>query len=62
MPRLTRDVAHGVLVALIQLVKADPRGLVSRNLRVLDPIAARVLIEIRAGIDSLIDIVDAETL
>src|SRR6266478_8438973 len=59
---LIQDVAHGVLVALVQFVKADPRGLVSGNLRVLDPVAARVLIEISAGIDSLIYIVDAETL
>src|SRR6267378_920166 len=59
---LVQDVSHRELVAFVQFDKADPRGLVGGNLGVLEPIAACILVEIGAGIDGFIDVVDAESL
>ena len=48
-------------VALIELDEADPLGLVGRNFGILQPVAAGVLIEVDAGVDRFVEIVDAET-
>ena len=60
--RFLQNVPHRVLVALVEFDKAEPRRLVSRNLSVLHPAPAGVLIEISARVGCLIDVVDAETL
>src|ERR1035438_2298096 len=52
---LVEEVAQDVEIVLVQLVEATPSCLVCRNGIVLHPIAARILVEIRAGIDSLVD-------
>ena len=59
--RLLQDVVQHVFIPLIQLDEAHPLRLVRRNLGVLQPVAAGELIEIHAGIDRLVDLVDAET-
>ena len=54
------DAAIDVFVALIEFDKADPLSLVGRNLGILDPVAAGVLVEIDAGVGGLVDVVEAE--
>src|SRR3954471_24496594 len=58
---LLQDVPFCDQVPLVKFDKADPLRLVRRNLRCLQPIATGILVEINAGIDSLINVVDAES-
>ena len=51
---------HYVHVSLVQLYETHPLRLIRRNLGVLDPVAARVLVEIHARIDALVDGVKTE--
>src|ERR1700723_536220 len=57
---LFQNASLNVLVALVKLDEAYPLRLVGRNFRILDPVAAGVLIEIHARIDALVDVIEAE--
>src|SRR5579862_6823889 len=45
----------------MQFGKASPLRLVGRNLGILDPVAAGILVKIDAGVNVLIDVVDTES-
>src|SRR5580658_3821762 len=55
-----QNAALNILVALVELDEACPLRLVGRDLRILDPVAAGILIEIHARIDALVDVVEAK--
>src|ERR1019366_9036101 len=52
---LVEQVAQNVEIVLVQLIETSPSCLARRNGIVLYPVSARVLVEIHAGIDSLVD-------
>ncbi len=58
---LLQNVVLDIEIALVKFHKADPPRFVGRNLGVLDPVAACVLVEIHAGINALVDSVQTET-
>ena len=49
-----------VKIALMQFDETHPLRLVGRNLRILDPVAAGVLVKVPTGIDGLVDGIYAE--
>ncbi len=56
------DATQGHEIALVDFREANPLGLVSGDLRVLEPVAAGVLVEIDARVDRLGDRLDAEAI
>ena len=59
--RLLQNAVLDVEVAFAEFHETYPGRLIGRNLGVLDPVAAGVLIEIHAGIDGFVDGIEAET-
>ena len=55
-----QNAALNILVALVELDEAYPLRLIGRDLGILDPVAAGILIEIHARIDALVDVVEAK--
>src|SRR5205823_12539416 len=58
--RLLQNVALNGEVAFVDLCEANPTGLIGGDFRILEPIAAGVLVKIHAGVGSLINVGDAE--
>src|ERR1039458_6484035 len=52
---LVDEIAQNVEIVLVQFIETAPSCLVRRNWIVLHPVAARVLVEIHAGFDGLVD-------
>src|SRR5208283_1102435 len=57
---LGQYVAQDITIALVKCVESPPLRLVRRNGIVLHPVSTRVLIEVHAGINALIDGIDVE--
>src|SRR5437667_6208420 len=57
---LFQNFTLGHQISLIEFYEAHPLRLVSRNFRVLQPVATSVLVEVDARIDSFVDVIYAE--
>ena len=54
------NAAQGDKIAFVEFDEADPLGLVGGDFRILEPVAAGVLVEVDTGVGGLVDGLDAE--
>ncbi len=51
---------ENIKIALVQFHETSPLRLIRRNLRILDPVAASVLVKVHTGVDCFVDSIRAE--